>query len=98
MKSIKLYSDVKQCQDQSHADIDTILGLFEVGSPGVIIDFNGYFIDTGEGMEDAHIRFCKSKFCLVKDIAVLHTDVFFLIEEAFLLYTGHIENVQRRHG
>ena len=45
-------------------------------------------------MEDQHVRTGKLHFFLVQDIEILHADVVLFIEEAFLLDTGHIEEIQ----
>ena len=44
-------------------------------------------------MEHIHVFLGKFHFLFIQNIAIFQTDVIFLVEEAFLLHTCHVENV-----
>ena len=47
-------------------------------------------------MQYGAVRLRKLKLRTVKDVEVLHTNVVILVEEALLLYAGHVEHIQLR--
>ena len=48
-------------------------------------------------MEHKHIITGKLHLLFVENVAVLHTDVIFLVEETLSLDTCHVENIKLRH-
>ena len=54
-----LYSNSKQSQDQCHSYIYAVLNLIEVSGTGILINFHGNLVYSGQGMEDQHIFFGK---------------------------------------
>ena len=54
-------------------------------------------VDTRERVKHIHIRFRKLHFILIKNVAVLHADVVFLIEETLFLDSCHVEDIQFFH-
>ena len=48
-------------------------------------------------MQNVHIRFCEFHLFFVENVAVLHADVVFLVEETFLLDSCHVEDIQFFH-
>ena len=49
-------------------------------------------------MHDDHILLCGLQLVGSQDIGILQTDIVGLVEEALLLHTGHIQDVQLGHG
>ena len=49
-------------------------------------------------MEHGHVGLGKGHLLFGEDIAVLQTDIVFLVEETLLLDAGHVEDVQLGHG
>ena len=49
-------------------------------------------------MQNQHFRRSKIHFGLIQNIEILHADVIILVEETFLLDTGHIKDIQLREN
>ena len=87
----------QQGQDQSHSPIHAELCLFEIGGSGIVIHLDGDFVDSGQRMENKHVLLSEGHFCGIQNVEILQADVVFLVEETFLLYTGHIEQIKLWH-
>ena len=60
--------------------------------------FAGYQLDAGQGMAHGHVRLGKGHLLFGEDIAVLQTDIVFLVEETLLLNTCHVKNIKLRNS
>ena len=49
-------------------------------------------------MKNKHLFRSNVHLLLVEDIEILHAEIIFLVEEAFLLNTCHVEDIQIFHG
>ena len=88
--------DIQKRQDQRHTHIDAVLYLTEICGAGIVVYLYGDFVDPGKGMEHIHILGRQLHFLAVQDIKILHPNVILFIEEAFLLNSGHVQDIQFR--
>ena len=88
----------QQRHDERHADVDAILHLLKVSGAGVVVHVQRDLIHTGQGMQHGHVFFGQRHLVAGQNVAVLQADVVFFVEEALLLHTGHIKDVELRHG
>ena len=86
--------DPQQGKDEGHADVDAVLDLTEIGSPGIIVDFDSDLIHAGKRMENKHVVLCPAHDFFGQNIEIFQADVVFFIEETLALYTCHIEDIE----
>ena len=87
----------QQGHNQCHADVNAVLHLLKVSGTGVIVHIQCDLVHAGQGMQHGHVRLCQPHLFLGQHIAVLQADVILFVEEALLLHTGHVQDVQFRH-
>ena len=81
----------------SYADTDAISGV-EVASALVVINLRRYFVHSRQRMEyfQRFLRIFKLVRC--QNIAVSQAEIIVFVEETFLLYPCHVQNIDIRHS
>ena len=75
--------NIKQCQNQCHTYINTILYLSEISCSRIIVYFHRNLVDTWQWMQYKHIGRSQLHFLFVQDIEIFHADIIFFVEETF---------------
>ena len=91
-------SSPQKCHDERHTDVNAVLNLLKVTGTRVVVDLDRDLVYAGKGVEDPHILLRELHLFRSQNVAVLQADIVFLVEEAFLLDAGHIEDVKLRKG
>ena len=86
--------DIKQRQDQRHADIDAVLDLFKISGPGILVDLYRDLVDAGQGVQHIHVVLGAFHQPFVENIEILESDVVLFIEETLSLHACHVEKIK----
>jgi len=87
----------QQSKDQGHADIDSVLGLAEIGGSFVLIHLHRDLIHSGQGVKHQHIFPGQFHLGSIQDIEILQADIILFVKETLLLDSGHIQEIQLGH-
>ncbi len=82
--------------ENDEADVNAVVHLIEVGGAGVVVHVQLDLVDAGQRMQHRHILRCLLQQRFVQLVAAFQAQVFFLVEKALLLDTGHIQHIQMR--
>ena len=69
----------------------------EILGARIVVDFGADFVDAGQRVQDVGVGAGVGHLLLVEDEPVFQADIVFLVEEAFALDAGHVEEVELVH-
>ena len=80
-------------RDDGHPRKNAVFRLGKVVCLGITVDIRMNFVDPWQWMQNFYRRFCIGKHFIFKNIDIFYLFIFDWIYEAFLLNTGHIDDI-----
>ena len=68
--------------------------LVKVGGAGVVVHIEPDLVDAGQRVEHRHISRSLLQHLCIQGVAAFQPEVILLVEKAFLLDAGHVENIE----
>ena len=90
--------DAQGVADDGFAGKQAVACLLEVVGFFVVVHVVGYFVDPGQGMQDAQVWLALAEHTAPQDVDILHPLILHQVGEALALDAGHVDDVGLGYG